>query len=96
MNLSNEELKDLWREESLADDNDAVLYEVVEQGEWEDQGKFSTAEIIFKELATGKHFSFHIYRSGSYFSFYEFEVHDGAEEVEQIEETITIKKWVTV
>lgn len=83
-------LEDIWREDF------EERYELVEESEWRDQGKFSEMTIIFKDTKTGKHYSFEIWRSGSYFSHYEYEIWDKAVEVELREETITIKKWVTV
>ncbi|MCS0827401.1 hypothetical protein NX029_26155 [Cytobacillus firmus] len=94
MKLKEAELLELWREEGLYDLNDELTHELVETGEWVDGGKYSSLEVIFKDVATGKHYSFEVTRSGSYFSHYEYEVFDGATEVTKVTETITVTRWV--
>jgi hypothetical protein len=92
--LTEDQLIELWRNDGMYDDNGEDLFESVEEGEWVDGGKFSSKEVIFKDVHTGKHYSFELTRSGSYFSHYEYEVWDKAVEVIQVTKTITITEWV--
>lgn len=94
--LTEEELIDLWREEGLVDSEGNDVFELVIQGIWNDGGKIQSSQIIFKDVRDGKHYSFDLNRSGSYFSHYEYEVWDEPVEVELQEKLITIKRWVEV
>ncbi|MCY8256416.1 hypothetical protein MOC12_20880 [Bacillus spizizenii] len=94
--ITEEQMIQLFREDYLLDDDDNVLFEVHESGEWADGGKFSDKEIIFKDVSTNKFYSYVITRSGSYFSYYEYEAWGKPVEVEKVEKTITIEGWVTV
>ncbi len=97
MNFTEEQLKELFIEETILDENEKVLYEVTETGEWTDEGKYQDCEVIFKEVSTGKHYRYFITRSGSYFSHYEYEVFDtDPVEVELVTETITVTHWKSV
>ncbi|WP_185183791.1 hypothetical protein [Bacillus subtilis] len=71
-----------------------VGVELIEEADWSDEGKYSSSEIIFK--LDGKYYSFGVSRSGSYFSYYEYEYDTDVIEVEQVTETIKITKWVAV
>ncbi|MDF3255020.1 MULTISPECIES: hypothetical protein [Bacillus] len=71
-----------------------VDVEQVEQDDWTDGGKYSYCQIIFKY--EGKHYAFAVTRSGSYFSYYEYEYDTDVTEVEQVTETVEITKWVAV
>lgn len=86
------QLIDIWREDC------EERFELVEESNWIDEGKYSSCEVIFKDTETGKHYMFEITRSGSYYSHYEYEVYDSAVEVEltKYEKTITVKEWVQV
>lgn len=97
MPFTEEQLKELFFEEIILDENEKVLYEVIETGEWADEGKFQDCEVIFKEVSTGKHYRYFITRSGSYFSHYEYEVCDtDPDEVELVTETVTVTHWKSV
>lgn len=96
MELTNKQLHELWSEEAILDENDNTLYEVVEEGEWTDGGKYQDKEVIFKDVITGKHYSFNITRSGSYFSHYEYEIWDKPVEVVQEVKMIIVNEWVEV
>ena len=88
--FSEDELMGIWRED--CDER----FELVHEGEWTDGGKYQDIFVVFKDAETGKHYAFTVYRSGSYFSDYHYEMYDGAEEVKEQERTITIKEWVTI
>ncbi|MDE1381234.1 hypothetical protein [Bacillus licheniformis] len=94
--LSESELKDLYFESCLCDENDNVLFEVEEFSDWHDGGKYSDAEVVFKDVKTEKYYSYSLTRSGSYFTSYEYEVWDRPVEVKKVEKQITIEEWVTV
>lgn len=84
-----EKLLEIWREK---DDR----FDLIEEGDWSDEGKFSSQEVIFKDILTGKHYAFGVTRSGSYFSDYFYEVWDTATEVQKIIRPITIESWEIV
>lgn len=94
--LTEKQLVQLWREDALLGENDEVLFETVEDGEWTDGGKYQDKEVIFQDVKTGKHYAFYITRSGSYFSHYEYEVYDKAFEVVKETRTVEITEWVGV
>lgn len=96
MKLTEKQLAELYSEECLVDENDNVLFELVDGEAWEDGGKYSSTSAIFKDERTGKHYSFGITRSGSYFSHYEYEFDTDITEVELREVVIKKKKWVNV
>lgn len=95
LNLTEKQCLTLWREEAIENEQgDWVDVEIVEEPEWVDGGKYSSAEIIFK--FEGKYYRFEIVRSGSYFSHYEYEVYSKPEEVEQHTYTKTVTEWRAV
>lgn len=96
LKLTESQLIELWREENFIDDNDKLLFEVVEEGDWKDEGKFQDLEVIFKDVNTGKFYAFNIQRSGSYFSHYEYEVWDSVSEVEKQTKTVVVERWVAI
>lgn len=97
LKLTESEMLDLWRESTLYDDNDnKVMLEVIEEGEWIGDGKYQDKQMIFANAKTGKHYSYYISRSGSYFTDYEYMATDSPVEVEKVTETITVEKWVLV
>jgi hypothetical protein len=96
LELTEKQLITLWREDRLLIDDDTEVLEVIEMGEWVDEGKYSDTYVVFKDLRTGKHYQYWICRSGSYYSFYEYEILDKPVEVEKVIETIKVEKWVCV
>lgn len=66
-------------------------FEHVETTEWEDGGKYSYCNVIFKH--DGKFYSMTIYRSGSYYSEYYFTYDTECPEVEKI--PVTVLQWRT-
>lgn len=94
LKLTEKEMIELSLVGELADENDILIYEIVEQDEWEDQGKFSVTTIVFKQVSTGDHFMYGLTRYGSHYSYYELEAWDEPVKAEQRERII--KEWVAV
>lgn len=77
------------------EDDVGFEYELVHEGEWEDEGKFQSAEFVFLNLEDNKHYMFSATRSGNHWSGYEMDFWDtDVVEVEQKE--IKIMQWVEV
>lgn len=85
-----QELLDIWRED--CDER----FQLVDEGEWVDGGKYQSLEVVFADTETNKTYSFGITRSGSYFSEYNYEIWDNAVEVKLEERTIIVKEWVAI
>jgi len=97
--LTDEQAKLLFQEEALyesEDENAEKIYEVVKEGKWEDEGKYSHSEYIFKDLKTNKHYRLGVTRCGSYFSHYDYDFDLNCPEVELQEVVIKKKEWVEV
>ena len=90
LELTTDELLEIWLE-----DGDE-RFSLLTANEWVDQGKFSSQTVVIEDSHTGKCYRFEVWRTGSYFTFYEHEVYDTAEEVKLIEKTIKVTKWVSV
>lgn len=75
-------------------EEDSERFEIVEEGDWVDDGKYSLREIIVKDTTTGKHYSADYSRSGSYYTDYEINYPDVLYEVVAQERVIT--EWVVV
>lgn len=79
-------------QEILHEDSD--LYEIVENGDWVSDGKYDIKDIVVKEIATGFHYSGYWYRSGSYYTDYDYQYPTELVRVEK-REKITYE-WVAV
>jgi hypothetical protein len=77
---------------SLHDEETVEGFELIETGEWEDDGKYQYQSIIFKK--DGKFYCNSIQRSGSYFTDYDYEYFTDCNEVQKVE--VTTKIWVNV
>ena len=91
--LSQQEFRDLVREEALED------FEQVESSDWEVDYKWQHCEVIVKQLSTGKFFSYPLARSGSPYSDYYYSYEDGGvelTEVELVEKQVITKTWEPV
>lgn len=97
MKITKRQLEDLYLYERLEVNGKDL--ELVETGEWEQDHKFQSLEIIFTDGE--KFYRGYIGRSGSYHSdwIYDSEVY-GADEIEDVYEVekreVTVTKWVTV
>lgn len=76
-------------------DETDFLYEKVEETDWVDEGKYQHCEVIFK-IPDGRHFSFFVTRSGSYFTEYHFQFDSDVTEVKKVTEYQKIEHWVGV
>lgn len=95
--FTDEQLLSIFREQGFEDSQgNWQRVSIEEQDNWQDEGKSSSCYIVFKFEES--YYEFTVYRYGSYFSHYEFEVWDDASKVElQVyEKTITVRKWVAV
>lgn len=93
MRLSNNQLEELYLEDSIILEDGTTL-EVVEEGEWVDEGKFVTLSYIFTDGV--RFFEAHIARSGSHFTGYTFdsEVMPQMEDcVEVVEKEVLVRQW---
>lgn len=70
-------------------------FDIVEEGEWTQEGKYQEAEHIVKHGPSGRHFCISQSRSGSYHSDWYYG-ESGLCEVKCITEVVTVTKWVAV
>lgn len=88
--LTSQEMKDIWQE-------DHPDYDMVEDVEWDDQGKYQYCYPVVQHIESGKFYTFCVQRSGSYFSDYDFDFPDSElTEVQKIKKVIETEKWVAV
>lgn len=84
------ELKQLWREEHPD-------YEVVDWGDWDDQGKYQYCYPVVKHINLGEFFCFTVQRSGSYFSAYDYDFPDAElTEVHKVKKVVETEVWEAV
>lgn len=69
------------------------IWDVVEEGDWTDGGKFETKEDIIKHLPSGKLFEASFYRTGDHWQGYETEL-SSVTEVEPYEATVVLYRPV--
>lgn len=92
MNLTQKQVIELWREEEI-EVNDVTL-ELVEEGDFEQDYKYQSAQIIFTDGT--KHYSAFITRSGSPFTDWEYQDYGDADITEVEKREVTVTKWVAV
>ncbi len=95
MNLTKEQANTLFWE--VDKDDEWGEFKVIEQGEWEDDGKYQYRDTIFKY--GGKIWSFTVDRSGSYFSDYHYGIlddRDGVEAYEVEKVKVITHRWAAV
>ncbi len=93
--LTEEEVEFLVSEGGLPmDDKLPETYKVHEEGEWEDEGKYSHQEVIVHSLADDTYWSVNVTRSGSYFTDYDYMYDTTLTQVEKKEVVVT--KWLPV
>ena len=92
MKLTQEQVIELWREEEI--EVNGITLTVVEVGDFEQDGKYQYADIIFTDGF--KHYRTYITRSGSPFTDWVYVDYGDAviDEVEKREVTVT--RWVSV
>lgn len=73
-------------------------YEVIEDGDWIDDGKVSFKDVVFK--FEDKFYSYAFSRSGSYHTDYYYDVEDlpdeGDDVIEVEQQEVVVKKWIAV
>jgi hypothetical protein len=75
-------------------EHEGITLKVVEEGEFEQDGKYQNAEIIFTD---GERFySSYIMRSGSPFTEWHYEEYGDADITEVVKKEITVTRWVAV
>lgn len=70
-------------------------FEEIEEGDWQDNGKYSYSTSIVKDTINNKYYEIHNTRSGSYFTDYNYSPAQICEVMPK-EETITVTKWIPV
>ena len=91
--LTQEQFRDLVREEALDD------FEQVEESDWEVDDQWEHCEVIVQQISTGKFFYYPLSRSGSPYSDYYYSYEDGGmtlTEVQKIKRVIETEEWVAV
>ena len=84
---------------AIEEDNDVKSFEIIEEGDWVQNGKYQDREIIFKDVSNNKFYALYSTRSGSPFTDWYYSSNDWSDEVEVVEvkkvEKIT-HEWVMV
>jgi hypothetical protein len=92
MKMTNKQAQELFFEEEIT--IDGITYETVEEGDFEQDGKYQTAELIFTDGT--KFYQTEITRSGSPFSDWYYEDYGDADLIEVEKKEVTITRWVQV
>ncbi len=92
MQLTNEQVIDLFRQGEV--DVDGVTLFLSEQGDFEQDGKYQTAEVIFTDGV--KYYRTDVTRSGSPFTDWYYEDYGDADIDEVEKREVTITKWVSI
>lgn len=98
MKITVEQLEDLGLEGGIISFN-GVQLELIEEGEWEQDDKFQSKEIIFSD--GNKFYRGYIGRSGSPFSYWTYDseiygANDPADITEVEKKEVVVTKWVSV
>lgn len=78
--------------ERLFRDEENDDFEHVEDGDWEDEGKYCNSFVVYKKKGTEDHYLLNVWRSGSYFSDYEYGY--GTELIPVEKKEVMITQWV--
>ncbi len=96
MKISTEQLEELYFEEVVTLDGKKLS--VVEKGEWEQDHKIQTSEIIFSDGE--KFFRGYVGRSGSPYTDWTYDSEVRPNEIQDVDEvekkTVTVEKWVKI
>ena len=90
--LSGNEVDEILQENS-------EKYELIEEGEWTQDGKYQTCDVVFKDNQTDKTYMMCLGRSGSYHTDWYYSHDDGftaAYEVKKVTKTIIVDSWEVV
>lgn len=92
MKITDEQANAIFMEEGwMPSDEDKPTFRIVEECDWDDNGKYSNCEYIFE--FEGKCYAMGISRCGSYHTDYDYDFDLTCNEVHQVE--VTIKEWRT-
>lgn len=92
MKLTQEQVNDLFIEDEI--EVDGVDLTLVERGEFEQDGKYQDADVIFTD--GNKHYRSFVTRTGSPFTEWEWEDY-GEAHVEEVEKReVTVTRWMPV
>lgn len=92
MKLTQKQVNQLFSEEEI--EVEGVTLTTVEEGDFEQDGKFQSADIIFTDGE--KHYRSYVYRSGSPFTDWYYEDYGDADVDEVEKREVTVTKWVGV
>lgn len=90
--LTQEQLINLYFEEEI--EVDGIKYTTVEEGDFEQDGKYQSAELIFTDGT--KHYRGYISRSGSPFTDWHYDDYGDADIDEVEKQEVTVTAWVSV
>jgi len=94
MKVNKEILTEICFDDVCSDDP----YEVIEDGDWVDDGKVSFKDVVFK--FEDKFYMYSFSRSGSYHTDYYYNVEDlpddGDDVIEVKQREFVVKKWVSI
>lgn len=85
LELTEQQKQSIFREEDIDD----FEYSIVDELDWEDDGKYQFGGIVFEHK--GKTYLLNVSRSGSYFTDYEFDLDGDVYECEHVE--VIKKEW---
>ena len=88
LELTAEQQEEIFRENNI----EGFEYEIEEELDWEDDGKYQFGGCVFKH--NDKFYLINVTRSGSYFSDYEFQFGDKVREVKKIQ--VIKEEWKNV
>lgn len=93
MILTKEQYEYLCNDENY----DCGIIHIVEEEDWQDEGKYQTSEVIFK-YNDGKFYSYIRCRHGNYYSGYETEEYEYADKdaIEVCKKQVIREEWVSV
>lgn len=92
MKLTQKQVNELFFEGEI--EHEGVTLKGVEEGEFEQDGKYQNAEIIFTD---GERFyGAYVYRSGSPFTDWHYEDYGDADVCQVEKKEITVTKWVAI
>ena len=91
MKITEEQANAIFREEGwMPSDEDNATFKILEECDWDDNGKYSNRRSIFE--FEGKCYAMHISRCGSYHTDYDYDFDLDCHEVQQVQ--VVIKEWV--
>ena len=98
MKITKEHVQELLEAGDVLNENDEIVYQLIEEGEWTQDHKYQFCDIIFEEVSTGKTYQFTISRSGSPFTdwYYDWDYTKEYDCVEVVKKEVKITSWEKV